>query len=123
MAIPLNRRVIVRLLIISVIVVASALSIEYVLEARDFARLMPGQTFAQVGDARIRYQLLGVKNRGATVVFLSGLAGCIEQTRLVQNRVSTEVPTLAYDRAGYCFSRGSHAHNAEEQVAELAELL
>jgi pimeloyl-ACP methyl ester carboxylesterase len=110
-------------LTISVVVVAAALLIEYALEARDVARLMPGQTFAQVGDARIRYRLLGAGNRGTPVVFLSGLAGCIEQTDLLQTPLSTEVPTLAYDRAGFCFSQGSHAHTAEQQADELVGLL
>jgi pimeloyl-ACP methyl ester carboxylesterase len=123
MSFKLIRRLIVYLLTISVIVVASALLIEYALEARDVARLMPGQSFAQVGDARIRYRLLGVNNPGSPVVFLSGLAGCVEQTDLLQIPLSTEVPTLAYDRAGFCFSQGSHAHTAEQQADELVGLL
>jgi pimeloyl-ACP methyl ester carboxylesterase len=84
---------------------------------------MPGQSFAQVGGARIRYQLLGAEHPGATVVLLAGLAGCLEQTELLQFGVSSEVPALAYDRGGYCFSEGSQAHDAEQQAAELAGLL
>jgi pimeloyl-ACP methyl ester carboxylesterase len=40
---------------------------------------MPGQTFATVGGARIRYRLLGAERPGVTVVFLSGLNGSIER--------------------------------------------
>jgi pimeloyl-ACP methyl ester carboxylesterase len=119
----LTRRLVVRLLIVAVALVASALLTELALEARDVARYMPGQTFATVGNARIRYRLLGAERPGATVVFLSGLNGSIEQTDALQQAVSSAMPSLAYDRAGYGFSRGSTAHNAEEQAKELAALL
>jgi pimeloyl-ACP methyl ester carboxylesterase len=119
----LTRRLVVGLLIVAVALVASALLTELALEARDVARYMPGQTFATVGDARIRYRLLGADRPGATVVFLSGLNGSIEQTDALQRAVSSAVPSLAYDRAGYGFSRGSTAHSAEEQAKELAALL
>jgi pimeloyl-ACP methyl ester carboxylesterase len=49
--------------------------------------------------------------------------GVIEQADAFQSAVSSEVPSLTYDRAGYGFSRGSAAHTAEEQAAELAGLL
>jgi pimeloyl-ACP methyl ester carboxylesterase len=116
-------RLAVRLLIVAVVLVASALLTELALEARDVARYMPGQTFATVGNARIRYRLLGAERPGATVVVLSGLNGSIEQTDALQRAVSSAVPSLAYDRAGYGFSKGSTAHSAEEQAKELAALL
>jgi pimeloyl-ACP methyl ester carboxylesterase len=119
----LTRRLVVGLLIVAVALVVSALLTELALEARDVARYMPGQTFAAVGDARIRYRLLGPDRPGATVVFLSGLNGSIEQTDALQRAVSSAVPSLAYDRAGYGFSKGSTAHSAEEQAKELAALL
>src|SRR5258708_6177480 len=119
----LTRRMVVRLLIVAVALVASALVTELALEARDFARYMPGQTFATVGDARIRYRLLGAERPGATVVFLSGLSGSIEQTDGLQRAVSSAVPSLAYDPAGYGFREGSTAHSVEEQAKELAALL
>jgi pimeloyl-ACP methyl ester carboxylesterase len=119
----LTRRLVVRLLIVAVALVAGALLTELALEARDVARYMPGQTFATVGDARIRYRLLGADRPGTTVVFLSGLNGSIEQTDALQRAVSSAMPSLAYDRAGYGFSKGSTAHNAEEQAKELAALL
>jgi pimeloyl-ACP methyl ester carboxylesterase len=119
----LIRRLVVCLLIVAVALVASALLTELALEARDVARYMPGQTFATVGDARIRYRLLGAEHPGATVVFLSGLSGSIEQADDIQRAVSSAVPSLAYDRAGYGFSEGSTAHSAEEQAKELAALL
>jgi pimeloyl-ACP methyl ester carboxylesterase len=115
--------VVAGLLIVAVALVASALLMELALEARDVARYMPGQIFATVGDARIRYRLLGAKRPGPTVVFLSGLNGSIEQADEFQQAVSSALPSLAYDRAGYGFSEGSAAHNAEEQAEELAALL
>jgi pimeloyl-ACP methyl ester carboxylesterase len=110
-------------MIVAVALVVSVLLTELALEARDVARYMPGQTFATVGDARIRYRLLGAEHTGATVVFLSGLSGSIEQVDDIQRAVSSAVPSLAYDRAGYGFSQGSTAHSAEEQAKELAALL
>jgi pimeloyl-ACP methyl ester carboxylesterase len=41
----------------------------------------------------------------------------------LQRAVSSAMPSLAYDRAGYGFSKGSTAHSAEEQAKELAALL
>jgi pimeloyl-ACP methyl ester carboxylesterase len=110
-------------LIVAVALVASALLTEFVLEARDVARYMPGQTFATIGGARIRYRLLGADRPGVTVVFLSGLNGSIEQADHFQRAMSSAVPSLAYDRAGYGFSGGSTAHTAEQQAKELAALL
>lgn len=121
--IRLTRRLVLRLLIVAVALVASALLTEFALEARDVARYMPGQTFAAVGDARIRYRLLGAEHSGTTVVILSGINASIEQADEFQSAVSREVPSLAYDRAGYGFSQGSAAHSAEEQAEELAALL
>jgi pimeloyl-ACP methyl ester carboxylesterase len=115
--------VVSRFLIVAVALVASALLTEFVLEARDVARYMPGQTFATVGGARIRYRLIGAERPGVTVVFLSGLNGSIEQADHFQRAVSSAVPSLAYDRAGYGFSEGSTAHSAEQQAKELAALL
>jgi pimeloyl-ACP methyl ester carboxylesterase len=117
------RRWIIRFVILAVVLVASALALESVLEARDTARYTPGQTFAQVGDARIRYRMLGADHPGATVVILYGTDGSLEQVDQLQTAISSQVPALTYDRAGYGFSQGSHAHNAGEQADELAALL
>jgi pimeloyl-ACP methyl ester carboxylesterase len=84
---------------------------------------MPGQTFATVGNARIRYRMLGADRPGATVVLLSGLNGSIEQADDLQRALSNAVPSLAYDRAGYGFSECSTAHSAKDQAKELAALL
>jgi pimeloyl-ACP methyl ester carboxylesterase len=119
----LIRRLVIRCLILAVFVVTAAFLIEFSLEARDVAQYLPGQTFAKVGEAQIRYQLLGANHPGATVVFLAGISGSIEQTVQMQSAVSSEVPSLAYDRAGYGFSTGSTAHSAGEQADELAALL
>jgi pimeloyl-ACP methyl ester carboxylesterase len=116
-------RLVVCSLIVAFALVAGSLLTELALEARDVARYMPGQTFATVGDARIRYRLLGAERPGAAVVFLSGLSGSIEQFDALQRAVSSAVPSLAYDRAGYGFSKGSTAHSAEQQANELAALL
>ena len=117
------RRSLIRFSIFAVALVATALLVEFLLEVRDVARFMPGQTFAAVGDARIRYRLLGVEHSGSPVVILAGMNGIIEQADALQSAVSSEVPSLTYDRAGYGFSQGSAAHTAEEQAAELASLL
>src|SRR5262249_1888754 len=109
----LTRWLIFSLLIVAIVIVLSALLANFALEARDVARYMPGQTFARVGDARIRYQLLGAEHPGATVVILSGLNGSIEQLENIQRALSCVVPALVYDRAGYGFSEGSTAHSAE----------
>jgi len=117
------RRFIVRCLIASLILIAIALSVEFALEVRDVNRYMPGQTFAAVGDARIRYKLAGADRSGAPVVFLSGIIGSLEQVDQLQSTVSRQVPSLSYDRAGYGFSRGSTSHSAWDQAGELAGLL
>jgi pimeloyl-ACP methyl ester carboxylesterase len=121
--VPLTRRLVFRLSIVAVTLIACALSAEFVLEARDAARYMPEQTFATVGDARIRYRMLGVDRPGATIVILYGIGGSIEQVDDLQSAISGEVPSLTYDRAGYGFSQGSAAHSAGQQAAELAALL
>jgi len=117
------RRLIVRFLVAGTILVTGAVIIEFFLEARDAAQYTTGQTFAEVGNARVRYKLLGTEHPGATVVFLSGLLGTIEQADQLQSAVAREVPALAYDRAGYGFSEGSTAHDGWDQAAELAGLL
>jgi pimeloyl-ACP methyl ester carboxylesterase len=121
--IRLIRPWLIRFSIFAVALAATALLIEFLLEVSDVARYMPGQTIATVGDARIRYRLMGVMHGGAPVVILAGLNGVIEQADALQSAVSSAVPSLTYDRAGYGFSRGSAAHTAQEQAAELAGLL
>jgi pimeloyl-ACP methyl ester carboxylesterase len=96
---------------------------EEVLERRARARLTPGETFAAVDGAQVRYRLLGAEHAGPTVVFLVGLGGSIEQMVYVQGRVAETTRTLAYDRGGYGFSVGSDSYTAEEQAAELDGLL
>lgn len=110
-------------MVVAVALIVSAVLIEFALEARDAARYVPGQTFATVGDAHIRYKLLGTEHPGATVVILSGLSGSIEQDDQLQSAISKQAPVLTYDRAGYGFSQGSMAHSAGDQATELAELL
>jgi pimeloyl-ACP methyl ester carboxylesterase len=99
------------------------LVIERLLEARDFTRYTPGQDFARVNGARIRYRQLGTTRLGTTVVFLSGFSGSIEQADQLQLAVAEHRPTLAYDRAGYGFTEGSNASTALEQANELFGLL
>lgn len=119
----LLRRLFIRLMLTGTALIASALLIEYVLEARDVAKYASGETFASVGDARIRYKLLGADHAGATVVILSGMRGSIEQSDQLQSALSREIPALSYDRGGYGFSQDSTAHSAWDQATELAELL
>ncbi len=96
---------------------------EYVLEQRARARFTAGESFVDVGDAHVRYLQLGAGHPGATVVFLTGLGGSIEQMYYVQTRLAETVPTLSYDRGGYGLSVGSRAHTAGEQVTELEGVL
>jgi pimeloyl-ACP methyl ester carboxylesterase len=117
------RSLLICVLAVAIALVATALLAEFVLEACDVARYMPGAAFATVGPARIRYRLVGAERPGATVVLLSGMNGSIEQSDHLQRALSSAVPALAYDRAGYGFSKGSHAHSAAEQAEELAALL
>jgi hypothetical protein len=77
--IRLTRRLVVRLFIAAVALIASALLTELALETRDVVQYMSGQTFATVGDAHIPYRLLGTKRPGASVEFLSDLNRNIEQ--------------------------------------------
>ena len=111
------------LFVVALSLIAAVILAEIALESHDVARLMPGQTFAQVGAARIRYRLLGETQPGSTVVLLSGLNGSIEQLHNLQRALSVTTPCLAYDRAGYGFSEGSSAHSAKEQAEELTALL
>jgi pimeloyl-ACP methyl ester carboxylesterase len=119
----LIRRLLIRCAIFGVSLAAIALVSEYFLEVRDAARLLPGQNFATVGAAQIRYRLVGTERSGSPVVILAGMNGIIEQADALQSAVSAKVPCLTYDRAGYGFSRGSHAHTAQEQADELNGLL
>jgi pimeloyl-ACP methyl ester carboxylesterase len=114
----------VRLAILAVALIGSAMLVEYLLEARDFARYTQEQTFAAVGDARIRYQLLGTENQSSDlVVLLQGIASSIEKVDELQRALSAKVQVLTYDRAGYGFSQGSTAHDAVGQAEELRGLL
>ena len=103
--------------------IAVAMITERILEARDVARYTPGQSFASVGNSRIRYRLTGTDHAGATVVIFAGINGSIEQDEPLQNTLANAVPVLTYDRAGYGFSEGSTAHTAVEQADELVGLL
>ncbi|MEI9953785.1 MAG: alpha/beta hydrolase [Pseudomonadota bacterium] len=100
-----------------------AAGVEEVLERRAQTRLTAGETFAEVNGARVRYRALGAEHTGRTIVLLPGIGASIEQMRHAQRRLAAKARTLTYDRAGYGFSVGSHAHTADDQAAELAELL
>jgi hypothetical protein len=75
----LIRRSLFRFSIFAVALVATVLLIEFLLEVRDVARYKPGQTFVAIGDARIRYRLLGVEHPGSPVMILAGMNGVVEQ--------------------------------------------
>ena len=106
-----------------VVLLGAAILIERWMEDRDAARLTASESFAKVEGARVRYRLLGAGQPGASVVLLSGLLGTVEQWEQVQAAVAARHAVLAYDRGGYGFSRGSHAHDAGAQADELAGLL
>jgi pimeloyl-ACP methyl ester carboxylesterase len=117
------RRWFTRIAVSSLGLCALAAGVEELMERRAAARLMAGETFANVNGARIRYKMAGSERTANTVVLLSGLGSSIEQMRYVQPRLATSAPTLSYDRAGYGFSEGSRAHTADEQASELMALL
>jgi pimeloyl-ACP methyl ester carboxylesterase len=106
-----------------VLLLVAVVVVERVLEGRAAARLTAAEKFASVNGAEIRYRILGNNPNASTVVFLTGLGGSIEQLEDLQTRVAKAARTVAYDRAGYGFSRNSSAHNANEQVDELLGLL
>jgi pimeloyl-ACP methyl ester carboxylesterase len=105
------------------LLLASAAVAERWCEAKDFERYASKETFANVGQARVRYRLLGAEHAAPPVVFLTGMIGSLEQWDVVQSRVSAFAPALAYDRAGGGFSSDSNAHDAQQQGDELAGLL
>lgn len=106
-----------------VAVLGAAALTESWLEDRDAARLTAGESFARLGAARVRYLMQGEGRTGPTVVLLNGLVASLEQWERLQALVATQHPVLAYDRAGLGFSRGSAAHDGEQQAGELADLL
>lgn len=108
--------------LVALLLVGAAL-LERFLEKRDFARLTSSETFAQLGDSRVRYRLLGVDNPGPTVVLLHGMVASAEQWDGVLRELSEKHPVLAYDRGGSGFSQGSAAHSGVDQARELAQLL
>jgi pimeloyl-ACP methyl ester carboxylesterase len=117
------KRWLLRLTVVTLGFLIAAALVEFALEMRDYAKFTRGQSFISVGNTRLRYEMRGGHSPGATAVFLSGLGGCLEQTEPMRRALSDEIPSLAYDRAGYCYSRGSSAHSAMEQADELAGLL
>jgi pimeloyl-ACP methyl ester carboxylesterase len=104
------------------VVLGGAAVVERLLEARDFARHGPTQTFAEVPLGRIRYRATELELPGPPVVFLNGASAVCEQWEATQNALAGVLPTLAYDRAGTGFSH-SRAHDAAEQANELSQLL
>jgi pimeloyl-ACP methyl ester carboxylesterase len=93
------------------------------LEGQDAKRVAGSDTFVNVGGAQLRYRLAGAGQRGPAVVLLGGFSASMEQWDRVQTTVASFATVLAYDRGGYGFSRGSTAHNAQQQADELAGLL
>jgi pimeloyl-ACP methyl ester carboxylesterase len=100
-----------------------AVTIEQIIEASDVARLSIGQTFLDVGKARIRYRVAGEDRPGPTVVLVNGFVAPFEQWDEVQRALAETSPTLAYDRAGLGLSRGSEARDAASQAEELVDVL
>jgi pimeloyl-ACP methyl ester carboxylesterase len=93
------------------------------LEVQDVKRVAGSETFVDVGGAHVRYRLVGGGQSGPIVVLLNGMSGSVEQWQHVQTSVGTFAVVLAYDRGGSGFSRGSGAHDAQQQADELAGLL
>jgi pimeloyl-ACP methyl ester carboxylesterase len=106
-----------------VLLLLAAALLERWFEFRDAERLTASDTFVDVDGARVRYRSAGEGHPGPTVVFLHGGGGSLEQWDRAQEGVATFAPTLAYDRGGSGFSRGSRAHDGVEQADELVRLL
>jgi pimeloyl-ACP methyl ester carboxylesterase len=100
----------------------AAASLEWVLEKRDVERLAATETYAQLGDSRVRYRLTGKDMPGPTVVLLHGMYASAEQWEGFQQQISDKHPVLAYDRGGSGFSDSS-AHSGADQARELSQLL
>ncbi|HTD72653.1 MAG TPA: alpha/beta hydrolase [Steroidobacteraceae bacterium] len=109
-------------LLVALLLIGAAL-LEQFLEKRDFARLAASETFAQLGESRVRYRLLGADKPGPTVVLLHGMLASAEQWEGFQRELSAKHPVLAYDRGGSGFSESSSAHSGVDQARELAQLL
>jgi pimeloyl-ACP methyl ester carboxylesterase len=95
----------------------AAAAVELIIEARE----APPYVFAQVGGARIRYQLMHADRSGPVVVFLNGIGASLEQWEGLQAEVSRA--TLAYDRGGAGFSSGASGYDVQAQADELFALL
>jgi pimeloyl-ACP methyl ester carboxylesterase len=109
-------------LLVALLLIGAAL-LERFLEKRDFARLAASETYAQLGESRVRYRLLGADKPGPTVVLLHGMLASAEQWEGLQLELSANHPVLAYDRGGSGFSETSTAHSGVDQARELAQLL
>ncbi|HEX4385663.1 MAG TPA: alpha/beta hydrolase [Myxococcales bacterium] len=103
-----------------VVLLAAAALVELTIEARETP---PQAAFVQIGNAKVRYQLLGQDKPGAPVVFINGIGASLEQWGSLQTAVAAFSPAIAYDRGGAGFSSGVTGFDAQAQAGELNGLL
>jgi pimeloyl-ACP methyl ester carboxylesterase len=119
---PLRRRLGGLLLALAGALVLAAVAEQW-LEARDVRQLAPAETYVAAGGAKVRYRLEGAERPGPAVVLINGMGGSLEQWHSLQSDVASFAPALTYDRGGLGLSRGSKAHDGNEQADELASVL
>lgn len=63
------------------------------------ARPRPDVRFAQVGERKVAYAVIG--DAGPTLVFIAGLGDGLQASRKLAQRLSAHARVVVYDRAGY----------------------
>ena len=101
---------------------AAAVTLELTLEARDAAAARSVSRMARIGNANVRYELIGSGAERPLVVLLNGFAGTLEQWRFAAPFLTPEFRVLRYDRGGMGYSDAS-TFRLRDQVSELLGLL
>lgn len=91
-------------------------------ENKEIKRINQIGRLYQVGSRKLHINVQGIGNR--TVVFDSGLGSFSLDWKHIQNELSKDAVTVAYDRAGYGWSqRANHNSTSKDCVEDLRELL
>jgi pimeloyl-ACP methyl ester carboxylesterase len=105
------------------VLLAGALVVQHLNEARDTSRFPPPGQLVEVGGRRLHLLCKG-PNEGPTVVIEQGLAGPSILWWPVQDGVAAFARVCTYDRAGYQWSDSAEeAQTAHEFVQDLDALL
>jgi pimeloyl-ACP methyl ester carboxylesterase len=117
------RSLLLRAALVVIGLAVASMAVERVLEIRDESRLTVDQTYLTIHGRRVRYRRTGDGQPGPTIVLISGLVGGLDPWDTIQNSLSTESPTISYDRGGLGFSDLSDAHDANAQAEQLDAVL